>query len=184
MTLDGHIKTGLAYGTVGLTFFITGEVGVSTQTAILLFVAFVIGNVGPDLSEMGIIPHRTYTHFPWFYILIVIATSLGLEFTGYQQYEVGAFGTLGLTFGLGYALGCLFHIICDIPYGGIPYFKPWKKIALFFVKFDSVTNKIIEHAAIIIALLIILSSVLDVNDLVDVESTLDVNSFNLSSDRG
>jgi hypothetical protein len=180
MTLDGHIKTGFAYGAVGLSFLLSGNYDINQETVIILFLGFVIGNVGPDLTEFGVIPHRTITHYPPLYILGVVACGSGLEFLGYQQYELGSFGNAWLTFAFAYFGGCLFHIICDIPYGGIPYFKFNRKIYIFSVSFDSVTNKVIEHAVIIAALVLIASSVLNLESINNSIGEINQSTFSLN----
>lgn len=143
MTLDGHIKTGLA-ATLLLSQMVplhfTGLFEPSLLPWILL--AFFLGNVGPDLTEMGIIPHRTYTHYPWFY-LIAIGGCSGALYWDYTAIP-GAISWAVIA----YCAGCLFHILCDIPYGGIPYIRPTQKVSIMRVPFDSPVNRLIEHTTL------------------------------------
>jgi hypothetical protein len=145
MTLDGHLKTGLAatlLASVAAPFYV-GSIDETTLPFILL--AYFIGNVAPDFMEcrfINLIQHRTHTHYPWYYVVIITAL-IGLSQSGIIHQ--GGWTYISISF----FLGCLSHIICDIPYGGIPYIFPTRKITLMRIPFDSVANRIVEHGAVI-----------------------------------
>lgn len=148
MTLDGHIKTGLA-ATLLLSQLIPLHLTGMIEPTVLpwLLVAFFLGNIGPDLTEMGIIPHRTYTHYPWFYLLAIGGLS------GALYWDHAPFSAVINWAIIAYCSGCLCHIVCDMPYGGIPYLRPTQKVTLMRVQFDSTMNRVIEHSALSVLLL-------------------------------
>lgn len=146
MTLDGHIKTGLAASLFLTALIPTYLKSIGTDISLeILIVFFFLGNVGPDLLEMKIIKHRTYTHFMWFYVAIAGASYCAIEFLGVRESY--------LYYAIAFSGGSLLHILCDIPYGGIPYFRPTRKVMIMQVPFDSIFNRVIEHSVLIMFLM-------------------------------
>lgn len=139
MTLDGHIKTGLA-AALFMTAALPAFINIPSEIFPICIVLFFLGNLAPDLLEFKVIPHRTITHYPWLYIIALIGCYLAIT-----NGQTSPYLYAGLTF----SLGALNHIICDIPYGRIPYLNPMKGVTLMRVQFDSITNRIIEHTVLI-----------------------------------
>jgi len=146
MTLDGHIKSGLS-ATLFLSAFIPSMYSeLSDLQMVILLISFAWGNVAPDLIEVrsiNLIEHRTYTHYPLFYLIGLAVAYFLIEFSLVNGYKLLIFSFIG------YCLGSLMHIICDIPYGKIPYFRVKKGITILRVPFDSILNRIIEHSVLI-----------------------------------
>lgn len=150
MTLDGHIKTGLAMALAWTATASSIYPGIENSLTLLVAMTIFIGNLAPDFLEFKVIPHRTFTHFPWFYIILA-----GVGYAG--THEVGTLtlqaGFLDITTGmamLGFAFGCLSHTFCDWPYyGGIPLFRPTKKVRLFNIEFEQKANRLIEHTVLL-----------------------------------
>lgn len=175
MTLDGHIKTGLA-ASLFITTLIPSMYNVPSEIIPFVIVAFFLGNIGPDLLEFRVIPHRTITHYPPLYILLAIGCYIAIE-NGYSMNWL-----YGLLF---FSIGSITHIISDIPYGGIPYFNPRRKITLMRVEFDSVANRIIEHTVLVLFLFGYLalntSITKDISDFVS--TTISSSEFSISKDK-
>lgn len=146
MTLDGHIKVGLA--TIPLAMLVSPYYidGLSPWALFVLSVSAFLGNLFPDFSEMNIIPHRTFTHYwpvylgsGWFFFQVLAANP-------------ETFWALG---GLGISAGALMHILCDWPYyGGCPLINPKRKLPLFGLTFDGGLNRPVEYAVILVCLLV------------------------------
>lgn len=177
MTLDGHIKSGLA-ATIFLSAFIPNQLeGISSLLLAVTLISFAWGNVAPDLLEVrsiNLIEHRTYTHYPLFYIVGLLGALATLNEVGINH----EWSIITMSF-IGYCSGSLMHIICDIPYGKIPYFKVKRGITIMRVPFDSFLNKIIEHSVLIIFLLGYLYLSIDANTLNNIftPGELDISSF-------
>lgn len=152
MTLDGHIKTGLAAAILLLVKLPGMETGMDQQLLPYVIMAFIIGNVGPDFSEFGIIRHRTHTHYPWYYVCFIAIANQFMQMEILADYQTIIWVLMG------YSLGCITHIVCDIPYGKIPYFLPNRPMTLCRVPFDSVLNRVIEHSAVVILIVIALTT--------------------------
>ncbi len=143
MTLDGHLKTGLAASL--LILIASPSIFPQIQGAILqaaLF-AFWFGNIGPDLTEMKLIKHRTHTHYPWYYVAVATLCYFNVE----QSWLFISAGASWII--VAYCAGAICHILCDIPYGGIPYFNPRKPITLMRIPFDGALNRVIEHSVLL-----------------------------------
>lgn len=142
MTLDGHLKVGLVSALV-ITSYSAESIEITAMMAIAIF----IGNVFPDFSEMGIIRHRTYTHFHLYYVIGILACIYVAPIYPSDYWVL--FEML--------CIGSLTHIACDWPYySGIPLYKPKRKIPLFNLPFDGYANKIIEHGVVLSGILLFL----------------------------
>jgi hypothetical protein len=184
MTLDGHIKTGLA-----ATLFLSAALPVGmpeiaelwNTTLPTMLVLFFVGNVAPDLLEFRVgeatlIRHRTHTHYPWYYISLMAVLFLDINISNlitpdYSYMFIAFFA------------GCMTHIVCDIPYGGIPYLTPRRKITFMRIPFDSFFNRLIEH--VVVASLVfgyfIFSADIDFSKLID-DNFNPEKEFNLQVD--
>ena len=150
MTLDGHLKTGLAM-TLAWTATATSIYPELDNSIIhLVAIAIFLGNIAPDFIEFKVIPHRTYTHFAWFYIILAAVGYSGTHEIGTLYLQPGFLeASVGLAM-IGFAMGSLSHILCDWPYyGGIPLFKPRKKVKLLGIEFEQKANKLIEHTVLL-----------------------------------
>jgi hypothetical protein len=170
MTFDGHIKTGLAatlFLSAALPVSMPDNAELSNATLPAMLILFFAGNVAPDLLEFRVgeatlIRHRTHTHYPWYYIVLIALLFLDINTSNlitpdYSYMLVALFA------------GCLTHIICDIPYGGIPYLTPRRKVTFIRIPFDSFFNRLIEHIVVVSLVLgyFILSADIDVSKLID-----------------
>lgn len=159
MTFDGHIKVGMS---LALAFVGTSSFWMSTEweassilmAGILLF----FGNLAPDLLEFKVIPHRTYTHFPWYYALIIAgAYTLGYSDSSIIITLASSWDPVWSLYIISFSIGAIIHILCDWPYyGGIPLFSPRRKVALFGLTFESPANKWLENAFIATSLITLL----------------------------
>ena len=151
MTLDGHIKTGL---TSSLVFLGTYQSWLSenwSQTSIMIAAILIfIGNLAPDFMEMKVIRHRTYTHFPWYYLIIGgLAYFLGLSGSNLAPSGFDWWSPQWSFYIVAFCFGCLTHISADWPYyGGIPLFTPKRKIPLAGITFESPANRVIEYSVV------------------------------------
>lgn len=153
MTLDGHIKTGLAASILLLVKLPEADLGISASILPYVVFAFAIGNIGPDFTEFGGMRHRTHTHYPWYYIgFISVAHQLLLPLE-----LIGEYATF-IWILIGYSAGCLTHIVCDIPYGKIPYLLPKRPVTLCRIPFDSVLNRVVEHTVVAVLIVVALAS--------------------------
>lgn len=145
MTLDGHLKTGL----IGAVLVMAqAGTGLSQESTMILACCVLLGNIAPDFLELGVIPHRTYTHYPVFWLLLLAGAVFGqdLELAPVQYHWYIA----------GFSAGCLWHIVCDWPYyGGVPLFSPTRKIALFRWEFDGFANRFFEHSMFLFGAIIL-----------------------------
>lgn len=150
MTLDGHLKTGLMFALVAMAQPISL---IPDEFKIVFALAIFIGNVAPDFLEMGIIPHRTYTHYP-----VLWLTLLGMSYAGISVNYFGEIVPAQVCWALaGLSIGSLWHIVCDWPYyGGVPVFWPTSKIPLFGWEFEGPMNRIFEHSMILLGFMLIL----------------------------
>ncbi len=150
MTLDGHLKTGLAMTLAWTATATSIYPGLDNSIIHLVAIAIFLGNIAPDFIEFKVIPHRTYTHFPWLYIALAVVGYSGSHEIGTLYLQAGFLeASVGLAM-IGFAMGSLSHLLCDWPYyGGIPLFKPRKKVKLLGIEFEQKTNKLIEHAALL-----------------------------------
>lgn len=158
MTLDGHLKTGLAMSLAWCSIATSMIPGIEATIIYSVALVIFIGNIAPDFMEMGIIPHRTYTHFHIYY-LIVLALCAGMELSVEIPFaEALAFEQSTLLMISGFCAGALSHIICDAPYyGGVPIFRPKRKIRFTGVEFDQYMNRIIEHGVLMFWLSIVVT---------------------------
>ena len=135
MRIKGHIKTGLCLGAcIG---FLMNHYHYDNKLMLITATASAIGAVAPDFMEMGIINHRTWTHWPlgWGLILIGCYFAVG-QYPEYTQFHYG----LG-----GFSIGALLHILADSPYyKGTPLFNPRKRFPTLQLEFDPRLNKFIE----------------------------------------
>jgi membrane-bound metal-dependent hydrolase YbcI (DUF457 family) len=141
MRIMGHIKVsvGLAVASFNLGWYL----GYYYVINITLAVTLAIGSVAPDFIEMGIIKHRTYTHYPPFYI--------GAIFASHYFYTSGALSDISFIAIVGYATGSIVHLLCDWPYyRGIPLFLPTKQVKSLGLKFSYSTNRSLESIALVI----------------------------------
>jgi hypothetical protein len=163
MTLDGHLKTGLMCSMVWLVYADKIYPGISANIIAITSILILAGNIAPDFLEFKIIPHRTYTHFPWFYV----ALFAGAYFANITISSTTGTNLLDINYAvpvMAFSLSSIMHIICDWPYyGGIPIFRPTKKVKLFNMKFGGIPNKIFEHSFIVIGVALILIPYLDLN---------------------
>ena len=148
MTLDGHIKSGLA-ATLLLTAlapeYFSSVKGITLNIALLMFF---LGNLAPDLLEVRIskertlIPHRTITHYPWLYIAIAGGV---LAYNGVAEISSESWFYPVMAF----CAGAIMHLICDIPYGKLPYLLPTRKAGFQLISFESWLNRFVEHTVVI-----------------------------------
>lgn len=140
MTLDGHVKVGLVLAPAVFCFSPSLIPGIDTFNMLILAIFVLLGSVFPDFSEMGVIPHRTYTHFWPLYLVPAMASYYFLQSDGVSMYSLA---------GLGLSSGALIHILCDWPYyGGCPLFSPKRKVALFRITFEGAGNRVLEYGVI------------------------------------
>lgn len=145
MTLDGHLKSGLAASLLASVLIPHYAPIIPIEALPFVILSFFMGNIAPDFMEfrlINLIQHRTHTHYPWYYV-IFIAILIGLAGAGMIPQENWFY------VGIAFFAGCLAHIICDIPYGGIPYIFPTRKITLMRIPFDSIFNRFVEHCVVI-----------------------------------
>lgn len=167
MTLDGHLKVGLS----SAIFSVFAFHGISIEMQLVLAISLFVGNVFPDFSEMGIIPHRTYTHYWPFYVALFLAA---YWFPGVMP-EMWMYTIMGVS------AGALTHIVCDWPYyGGVPLLTPTHKIPLFQIEFGGLSNRVIEHTVVLAILLCTLSVVF----MEPGTTPLDVVDFELFNNKG
>jgi hypothetical protein len=157
MTLDGHLKTGLA---MSLAWTATANgiyPGIESSMIHLVAIFIFLGNIAPDFIEFKVIPHRTYTHFFWFYLILATVGYIGTHELGTLNMQAGFLEvSVGLAM-IGFSMGSISHILCDWPYyGGIPLLNPKKKVKLLGIEFDQVSNRIIEHTVLLMWLSFIL----------------------------
>jgi membrane-bound metal-dependent hydrolase YbcI (DUF457 family) len=141
MRMMGHIKisVGLAVSSFSLGWYMRYDYAINLTLA----VALAIGSVAPDFIEMGIIKHRTYTHYPPFYIAVMVVTD--------YFHSSGDLSKVTFIALMGYAIGSLVHLLCDWPYyRGIPIFLPNKRVKLIGLKFSRSTNIRFERVVLII----------------------------------
>lgn len=150
MTLDGHLKTGLAMALAWTATANSIYPGIEISLIHLVAIFIFLGNIAPDFIEFKVIPHRTYTHFVWFYIILAAVGYVGTHEMGALDIQAGFLEpSVGLAM-IGFAMGSISHILCDWPYyGGIPLLNPKKKVKLLGIEFDQVTNRIIEHTVLL-----------------------------------
>lgn len=141
MTLDGHLKSGLS-GSFSLAFLVLYNIPeIDIGILLALTLGFLIGNVFPDFSELGVVPHRTFTHYWPFYAFPL--------FYFFAAPDV-VFSSAYVALFAGICAGSLVHIICDWPYyGGVPLFFPRRKVALFRFEFDGAFNRFFEHCVML-----------------------------------
>lgn len=145
MTLDGHLKTGLAAAICATAYCLTQPEPLPTELMFAFVIALFVGNVFPDFSEMGVIPHRTFTHYWPIYGVIIVACYILLPNPDYALWAY---------VGLGVSIGSLMHILCDWPYyGGIPVFTPRRKVPLLSIEFGGVANRVIEHSVMLLLII-------------------------------
>lgn len=76
-------------------------------------------SVLPDAIEFpfrGLIPHRTITHWPYLYIVLIVISAMGFFFSGHVLFF------LALCVGV----GCLLHVAEDaLSKTGVPYLGPF-----------------------------------------------------------
>lgn len=159
MTLDGHLKTGLMFALVICT---CPDAWVPAEFKTYLAIAVFIGNIAPDFLEFGVIPHRTFTHYPVLWLGILSLSGLTIS----QQLPLTFFDVSAWWIAAGFSVGCLWHILCDWPYyGGVPLLYPRRKVALFGWEFEGVMNRVFEHSMLVAGLAIMFSS--DIAALLD-----------------
>lgn len=123
MTGKGHRLTGLGAAFIAAAIAKTAGLDVFLQTASALVAAF--STSLPDWLEIpyyrkgvrtgSLIKHRTYTHWPWFWVGLI-----------YWAFSVK--GPEGATM-IGAATGALAHILADAPNPmGIPWIHPRQRI--------------------------------------------------------
>lgn len=141
MRILGHIKVScaLAACAFSLSMYMGYEYTVSLTCAVFL----ALGSVGPDFTELGIIKHRTHTHFPWYYVL----AGYGAWYA-FGQAWIDELMLVGI---VSYCFGCVVHILCDWPYyKGIPLFTPNKQIPLTQFEFSHRLNVVLENITIVV----------------------------------
>jgi membrane-bound metal-dependent hydrolase YbcI (DUF457 family) len=145
MTFNGHTKITLA--SIASVFILQPSVltDASPFAQVMFIAALVVGNYFPDFSEMRIIPHRTYTHYPLFYLMIGGAAWVGLTQPDILS-TIIVLEPIYFVVALGFATGALTHIVCDWPfYSGIPLLRPTRRIPLTQFTFDGGLNNSIEN---------------------------------------
>ncbi|MFV9473171.1 metal-dependent hydrolase [Advenella sp. RU8] len=124
MTGKGHRLTGLGAAFIAAAIAKTAGLDVLLQTASALFAA--VSTSLPDWIEIpyyrkgarkgSLIKHRTYTHWPWFWVGLI-----------YWAFSIKGFE--GATM-IGAATGALTHILADAPNPmGIPWIHPRQRIS-------------------------------------------------------
>jgi membrane-bound metal-dependent hydrolase YbcI (DUF457 family) len=141
MRILGHIKVSL--GLAVASFSLGSYMGYDYLVNLTLAISLAIGSIAPDFTEFGVIKHRTYTHYPPFYIAIIFAS--------YYYYYEGVLTEITYMVIMGYAVGSLVHILCDWPYyRGIPLLFPTKQVKLFGLHFNHTLNLLLERIALVI----------------------------------
>lgn len=146
MTLNGHIKTGLALAVVWV-FIAPNTFDISQQWLLGTALIVMLGALAPDFMEFGVIPHRTITHYWPIYALIILAMSPGYT----QDTIITLFGIeeISNNFSAGataFCVGAISHILMDLPfYGGTPLFRPFKKVKTLGLVFDGGYNNTVEN---------------------------------------
>jgi len=151
MTLDGHLKTGLAMALAWTATANSIYPGIESSMIHMVAIFIFLGNIAPDFIEFKIIPHRTYTHFFWFYLILAAVGYSGTHEMGTLNMQDGFLETsVGLAM-IGFSMGSISHILCDWPYyGGIPLITPRKKVKLLGIEFEQLSNRIIEHTVLVV----------------------------------
>jgi membrane-bound metal-dependent hydrolase YbcI (DUF457 family) len=140
MRMKGHYHTGIAGGIC--TWLLMNHYQYDNKVALTVSGMFAVGSVAPDYLELGIIKHRTWTHWPVGWILIFMASYYGVTL---QNENLLTFYGLG-----GLCMGAMLHILADMPYyNGTPLFNPRKRFPTFRFKFQPKFNRAIENVYII-----------------------------------
>lgn len=147
MRLKGHMKIGLSCGVLAFSITTNFIPEMSSQMLTAIILAVFIGNIGPDISEFGIIEHRTYTHYPPFYISIIL---IFIFLLNYKHECVFDYSWPVILFS--YCVGCTIHLMCDIPYGGLPYIFPTRKVTILKIPLVGVLNNVIETSLVLFIL--------------------------------
>lgn len=110
--------------TFAITFALTGRL-------LLAFIAG-LGSILPDVFEMGLVKHRTLTHWPFTYVIGIIVLLPLIKLMSWWAWLIVAC----LLF------GCLLHLGEDaLSKGGIPIFKPaGKRYGLGWYITDTITE--------------------------------------------
>jgi membrane-bound metal-dependent hydrolase YbcI (DUF457 family) len=148
MTLNGHIKTGLALAVVWV-FIAPGTFDISQQWILGTALIVMLGALAPDFIEFGIIPHRTLTHYWPIYALIILVVNPGYTqdavITLLDIEEISINVSAAAT---AFCVGAVSHILMDLPfYGGAPLFRPFKKVQTLGLVFDGGYNNTVENIA-------------------------------------
>lgn len=88
-----------------------------------------VASIIPDAIEMpfmGLIPHRTITHWPYLYLVLIAGFGCAWNLSGHIGFQMGLF----------VSIGCLLHVAEDaLSKTGVPYGWPFgKKRGLDFYK--------------------------------------------------
>jgi len=139
MRLKGHLHTGIVFA--ACTGALMNHYHYDNRTAIITAIAGGVGAVAPDFMEMGIIKHRTWTHWPLGWALILVAAYYGVLLQ--PEYRDIYYG-LG-----GFCMGALLHVLADSPYyKGTPLLHPRKRFPTLQLEFEPRLNKLVENVYI------------------------------------
>lgn len=135
MRIKGHVKTGICLG--GCVGLLMNHYNYDHNIIMVTALASAVGAVAPDFMEMGIIKHRTWTHWPVGWILLLVGSYFGaLNHTEGVMYYYG----LG-----GFCIGALLHVLADSPYyKGTPLIHPRRRLPTLQLEFEPRLNKLVE----------------------------------------
>ena len=140
MRLKGHFHTGIVFGIC--TAVLMNNYHYEQKTTMITSIAAAVGAVAPDFMEMGIIKHRTWTHWPLGWALVLLAAYYGAI---YQPENSDFYFGLG-----GFSMGALLHVLADMPYyKGTPLINPRRRFPTLQLEFEPRLNKLVENVYIV-----------------------------------
>lgn len=138
MTGKGHFATGVCFSLFSYKFNMELLSNSSFIFPMACAIGTIIGSTAPDWLEIvkknggRVIKHRTITHWVllWFLFFSVCYFQLTNNFL-INNLPYDNVTKLGFSFGLGFSIGGLLHLLYDLPNPmGIPLITPYRRISL------------------------------------------------------